>query len=81
MYSLAVEKHPFKVLSFSEIDFRQHNNKMGITGLLQTLMGIQERRHLREYTGMVVAVDAYCWLHKGAWSSTTDIVYLKDTTK
>ena len=28
------------------------------------VMGLQRVRH--EYKGQVVAVDTYCWLHKGA---------------
>ncbi|XP_055994270.1 exonuclease 1 [Sorex fumeus] len=39
---------------------------MGIQGLLQFLKEASEPIHVRKYKGQVVAVDTYCWLHKGA---------------
>ncbi|XP_006761406.1 PREDICTED: exonuclease 1 [Myotis davidii] len=39
---------------------------MGIQGLLQFLKDASEPIHVRKYKGQVVAVDTYCWLHKGA---------------
>ncbi|XP_068394598.1 exonuclease 1 isoform X1 [Eschrichtius robustus] len=39
---------------------------MGIQGLLQFIKEASEPVHMRKYKGQVVAVDTYCWLHKGA---------------
>ncbi|XP_069401658.1 exonuclease 1 isoform X1 [Ovis canadensis] len=39
---------------------------MGIHGLLQFIKEASEPIHMRKYKGQVVAVDTYCWLHKGA---------------
>uniref|UniRef100_L7N119 Exonuclease 1 n=1 Tax=Myotis lucifugus TaxID=59463 RepID=L7N119_MYOLU len=39
---------------------------MGIQGLLQFIKDASEPIHVRKYKGQVVAVDTYCWLHKGA---------------
>nr|XP_058934969.1 exonuclease 1 isoform X2 [Kogia breviceps] len=39
---------------------------MGIQGLLQFIKEASEPIHMRKYKGKVVAVDTYCWLHKGA---------------
>ncbi|KAM6165159.1 exonuclease 1 [Erethizon dorsatum] len=39
---------------------------MGIQGLLQFIKEASEPIHVRRYKGQVVAVDTYCWLHKGA---------------
>ncbi|XP_003474345.2 exonuclease 1 isoform X1 [Cavia porcellus] len=39
---------------------------MGIQGLLLFIKEASEPIHVRKYKGQVVAVDTYCWLHKGA---------------
>ncbi|KAI5937661.1 Exonuclease 1 [Manis javanica] len=39
---------------------------MGIHGLLQFIKEASEPIHVRKYKGQAVAVDTYCWLHKGA---------------
>ncbi|XP_053768917.1 exonuclease 1 isoform X2 [Desmodus rotundus] len=39
---------------------------MGIQGLLQFIKEASEPIHVRKYKGQAVAVDTYCWLHKGA---------------
>ncbi|XP_058254927.1 exonuclease 1 isoform X1 [Hemibagrus wyckioides] len=41
---------------------------MGIQGLLQFLKEASEPVHVQKYRGHTVAVDTYCWLHKGAFS-------------
>ncbi|XP_075452082.1 exonuclease 1 [Ascaphus truei] len=41
---------------------------MGIHGLLQFLKEASEPIHMRKYRGQTVAVDTYCWLHKGAFA-------------
>ncbi|XP_064173419.1 exonuclease 1 [Anguilla rostrata] len=41
---------------------------MGIQGLLQFIKDASEPISVRKYKGQTVAVDTYCWLHKGAFS-------------
>uniref|UniRef100_A0A3P9PZ75 Exonuclease 1 n=1 Tax=Poecilia reticulata TaxID=8081 RepID=A0A3P9PZ75_POERE len=41
---------------------------MGISGLLQFLKDAAEPVNVKKYKGQTVAVDTYCWLHKGAFS-------------
>ncbi|KAJ6664641.1 hypothetical protein lerEdw1_006214 [Lerista edwardsae] len=41
---------------------------MGIQGLLQFIRDAAEPAHVKKYKGQVVAVDTYCWLHKGAYA-------------
>ena len=46
---------------------------MGIQGLLPVLKTVTRRVHVSAYCGSVVAVDAYCWLHKGAYTCSNEI--------
>ncbi|XP_051004234.1 exonuclease 1 [Acomys russatus] len=39
---------------------------MGIQGLLQFIKEASEPVNVKKYKGQAVAVDTYCWLHKGA---------------
>ncbi|NXD69932.1 EXO1 Exonuclease, partial [Eolophus roseicapillus] len=41
---------------------------MGIQGLLQFIREAAEPTHVKKYKGQAVAVDTYCWLHKGAYA-------------
>ncbi|XP_034070913.1 exonuclease 1 [Gymnodraco acuticeps] len=41
---------------------------MGISGLLQFIKDAGEPISMNKYKGQTVAVDTYCWLHKGAFS-------------
>lgn len=41
---------------------------MGISGLLQFIKDAAEPVNVKKYRGQAVAVDTYCWLHKGAFS-------------
>lgn len=41
---------------------------MGISGLLQFIKDASEPINIVKYQGLTVAVDTYCWLHKGAFS-------------
>ncbi|NWU29834.1 EXO1 Exonuclease, partial [Dyaphorophyia castanea] len=41
---------------------------MGIQGLLQFIKEAAEPSHVKKYKGLTVAVDTYCWLHKGAYA-------------
>jgi exonuclease-1 len=54
---------------------------MGISGLLTALKSIQVTKHLSEYSGKTVAVDAYVWLHRGVYSCATELATGKDTHK
>ncbi|PPQ81670.1 hypothetical protein CVT25_013348 [Psilocybe cyanescens] len=54
---------------------------MGISGLLPALKSIQVTRHISEYSGKTVAVDAYVWLHRGVYSCATELATGKITNK
>uniref|UniRef100_A0A4W3JY88 Exonuclease 1 n=1 Tax=Callorhinchus milii TaxID=7868 RepID=A0A4W3JY88_CALMI len=41
---------------------------MGIQGLLSFVKEASEPIHIKKYRGQTVAVDMYCWLHKGAFA-------------
>lgn len=46
---------------------------MGISGLLPALAEITKTKHIRKYAGKKVAIDAYCWLHKAAYTCAQDL--------
>lgn len=46
---------------------------MGIQGLLPALRDVTRQQHVSAYAGHVVAVDAYCWLHRGAYSCSREM--------
>ncbi|ORY79535.1 PIN domain-like protein [Protomyces lactucae-debilis] len=46
---------------------------MGISGLLPALKSITQDAHLRNYAGHTLGVDAYVWLHRGAFSCAWDL--------
>ncbi|KAF7254630.1 Exonuclease 1 [Varanus komodoensis] len=56
--------------SVGDIQFAQpdRTRRMGIHGLLQFIKEAAEPAHVKKYKGQVVAVDTYCWLHKGAYA-------------
>ncbi|BGP15941.1 hypothetical protein JCM10213_003628 [Rhodosporidiobolus nylandii] len=54
---------------------------MGIGGLLPLLKEIQKPCHVREWAGKTVAVDAYVWLHRGAYGCAEDLAMGKSTVK
>jgi exonuclease-1 len=54
---------------------------MGISGLLPLLKSIQRQRHLSEFAGQTVAVDAYVWLHRGAYGCASELALGKPTHK
>ena len=54
---------------------------MGILGLHKALSCITEERHLEDYRGQTVAVDASSWLHKGAYGCAYQLCNNKPTTK
>ncbi|WWC69755.1 uncharacterized protein I206_103698 [Kwoniella pini CBS 10737] len=54
---------------------------MGISGLLPLLKEIQVDGHVSAFKGKRLAVDAYVWLHKGAFGCAEELVKGKKTTK
>ncbi|ORY00203.1 putative exonuclease [Basidiobolus meristosporus CBS 931.73] len=54
---------------------------MGISGLLPLLKPIQSRVHISSYAGETVAVDAYVWLHKGAFGCAKELCLGEETDK
>lgn len=47
---------------------------MGIKNLLPTLKPIEKHRHVRDYSGQTVGVDALCWMHQGAYKYAKELV-------
>lgn len=47
---------------------------MGITGLLPFLDKSSKKTNISEFAGKTVAIDTYCWLHKGAFSCADKII-------
>ena len=54
---------------------------MGISGLLPALKKIQVSKHLSEFAGQTLAVDAYVWLHKGVYACAGQLATGKKTHK
>ena len=54
---------------------------MGISGLLPLLKSIQVNTHIKQYAGKVVGIDAYVWLHRGAFACAWDLALGNPTTK
>ncbi|BBN12518.1 exonuclease 1 [Marchantia polymorpha subsp. ruderalis] len=46
---------------------------MGIQGLLQALKPYIEAVHVKKYSGQRVGIDAYSWLHKGAYACSMEL--------
>lgn len=53
---------------------------MGIPGLLKVLGDIQRNAHLSEYRGLRVALDAYCFLHRGKYKCSMELLTGQKTT-
>ncbi|KAH8409433.1 hypothetical protein KR222_005041 [Zaprionus bogoriensis] len=52
---------------------------MGIAGLIPFLEKASARVHLKDIRGSTVAVDTYCWLHKGVFSCADKLARGEDT--
>jgi exonuclease-1 len=52
---------------------------MGIQGLLQALHPISTDVHVGALAGMAVAIDAYSWLHKGAYACAMELAQNQHT--
>lgn len=46
---------------------------MGITGLLPLLSSVTRTTHLAQFAGLRVAIDAYVWLHRGAYGCAYEL--------
>ncbi|XP_021946238.1 exonuclease 1 isoform X2 [Folsomia candida] len=53
---------------------------MGITGLLPLLKKASGSCNIRKFSGCTVAIDAYCWLHKGAFGCAAQLGKGEQTT-
>ncbi|GAC95247.1 hypothetical protein PHSY_002822 [Pseudozyma hubeiensis SY62] len=51
-----------------------HRPDMGIQGLLPLLKDVQRPVHVSSYAGKTLGVDAYVWLHRGAYGCAREIV-------
>ena len=51
------------------------------SGLLGQLRHVIERRHIKEYKGLRVAVDVHCWLHRGTFSCIDELISGVNTDK
>ncbi|EFN54756.1 hypothetical protein CHLNCDRAFT_24009 [Chlorella variabilis] len=54
---------------------------MGIAGLLPQLRSITKKAHVSKYRGQTVAVDAYCLLHRGAYTCSRELVEGEPTSR
>ncbi|XP_011155611.2 exonuclease 1 isoform X2 [Solenopsis invicta] len=52
---------------------------MGITGLLPFLEKSSRKTNIKEFSGGTVAIDSYCWLHKGAFSCADKLMMGQET--
>ena len=51
------------------------------TGLLPLLKSIHKPKHLRDFAGQVIGVDAYGWLHRGTIACAIELAQNKPTRK
>ncbi len=54
---------------------------MGIQGLLPCLKKITRKTHVQEFANQAVAVDAYCWLHRGTYTCSRELCEGTPTSK
>lgn len=47
---------------------------MGITGLIPFLEKSSSRINVQDLRGSCIAIDSYCWLHKGSFACSDKIV-------
>ncbi|XP_033215439.1 exonuclease 1 [Belonocnema kinseyi] len=47
---------------------------MGITGLIPFLNKASKKSNVSQFSGGTAAIDAYCWLHKGAFSCADKLI-------
>ncbi|KAK9898654.1 hypothetical protein P389DRAFT_167192 [Cystobasidium minutum MCA 4210] len=54
---------------------------MGIQGLLPLLKECQRSAHIQEYKGQTLGIDAYVWLHRGAYGCAEELATGQTTVK
>jgi len=54
---------------------------MGIQGLLPFLKAYAQKCNIKDFKGKTVGVDAMCWMHKGAFACSQELVLGQDTDK
>lgn len=54
---------------------------MGIQGLLPFLKPLSRKCGIEEFHGKTIGVDAMCWMHKGAFACSEELLLGKDTDK
>jgi len=59
----------------------QDSQAMGIQGLLPQLKSITVEKHVADFKGQTVAVDAFCWLHRSAYLCPKELAEGEYATK
>ncbi|CAD8102034.1 unnamed protein product [Paramecium sonneborni] len=54
---------------------------MGIDSLLKVLKSVTKPRHISEYSNKKIAVDTYCWLHKGIFLCAQELSDGRETNE
>ncbi|CAD8115963.1 unnamed protein product [Paramecium primaurelia] len=54
---------------------------MGIDSLLKALKSVTKPRHISEYSNKKIAVDTYCWLHKGIFLCAQELSDGRETNE
>lgn len=54
---------------------------MGITGLLPLLKDVQRERSIKDFAGKTLGIDAYVWLHRGAYGCAAKLAMGEFTTR
>lgn len=57
------------------------SDTMGIQGLLPLLKDVSSPVHVRNYAGKTLGIDAYVWLHRGAYACSREIAMGENTTR
>lgn len=57
------------------------HDPMGIQGLLPFLRSYVKKTHIETFQGTTIGVDAMCWMHKGAYACSRELVVGADTDK
>lgn len=54
---------------------------MGIKSLFKMLKPIEKKNHLKNFKGMKMGIDTYCWLHKAVYVFAEEIASNEECTK
>jgi hypothetical protein len=79
--SQGLHSDPFLPLALSFVDSHQglSPSHMGIQGLLPLLKPFTRPVHVSDLRGQCVGVDAYVWLHRGAYACAVELAQGKDS--